>query len=521
MRFVSEVLVRGVALTKAFGGSPVLQDANIELRAGEVHALCGENGAGKSTLAKLLAGIHMPTSGSIEVGKNTVRFSSPRDATAHGIALIPQEPQTFPDLSVAENLFLGRPPRKYGLIDTKTMHAEAARWLETVGAKLDPRISVRGLSVADRQLIELASALSQNAKVLFLDETTASLTPSEVARLGELIARLKGEGCAIGFVSHRMEEIFSLCDHITVLRDGLVVGDTPVSQTTPDALVRLMVGRNPELVAEATHALTQHEGGNEDPPITGGQGGTREARVYSGTPLLEARKLSRRKKFEDISLNVHAGEIVGLAGLVGAGRTEVARALFGMLPLDSGEVLLDGKPVKIQTPKDAMALGLALVPEDRQRHGALLPWTLWQNASLASLPAGWLKPDVERASTASWIERLDVRCRTSEQLLSELSGGNQQKIVMAKWLQTNPKVLILDEPTRGVDVGAKARIHEEIRALKEKGVAVLVISSDLPEILALSDRLYVLRAGKLAATFSKEAATPEAVIAAASGALAV
>ncbi|MGC4044956.1 MAG: ATP-binding cassette domain-containing protein [Armatimonas sp.] len=207
---MSEVLVRGVALTKAFGGSPVLQDANIELRAGEVHALCGENGAGKSTLAKLLAGIHLPTAGHVEVGEHTVRFSSPRDATAHGIALIPQEPQTFPDLSVAENLFLGRPPRKYGLIDTKTMHAEAARWLETVGAKLDPRISVRGLSVADRQLIELASALSQNAKVLFLDETTASLTPAEVARLGELIARLKTEGCAIGFVSHRMEEIFSL-----------------------------------------------------------------------------------------------------------------------------------------------------------------------------------------------------------------------------------------------------------------------------------------------------------------------
>jgi len=246
-------------------------------------------------------------------------------------------------------------------------------------------------------------------------------------------------------------------------------------------------------------------------------GGTQK----SGTPLLEARKLSRRKKFEDISLQVHAGEIVGLAGLVGAGRTEVARALFGLLPLDSGDVLLDGKPVKIKTPKDAMALGLALVPEDRQRHGALLPWTLWQNASLANLPSGWLKPDAERASTDAWIKRLDVRCLTSEQLLSELSGGNQQKIVMAKWLQTDPKVLILDEPTRGVDVGAKARIHEEIRALKEKGVAVLVISSDLPEILALSDRLYVLRAGKLAATLSKEEATPEAVIAAASGALAV
>ncbi len=481
---MSEVLIRGVGLTKAFGGVPVLQDASIALQAGEVHALCGENGAGKSTLAKLLAGIHAPTAGTIESGGG-------------GVALIPQEPQTFPDLSVAENLFLGRPPRKFGLIDWKTLYAEAARWLETVGASLDPRASVRGLSVADRQLIELASALSQNARVLLLDETTASLTPPEVARLAGLITRLKSEGCAIGLVSHRLEEIFALCDRVTVLRDGLVVGERAISETNPAELVRLMVGRETPSPVSCPPA-----------PSNGGE---------PAVVRLEARGLTRRKKFENISLTVNAGEIVGLAGLVGAGRTEVARALFGLLPLDSGEIFLDGKPVKINSPQDAMALKMALVPEDRQRQGALLPWSLWQNASLAGLPPGWLKPGTEKDLAREWIERLDVRCQSEGQALSELSGGNQQKMVLAKWLATDPKILILDEPTRGVDVGAKARIHEEIQARKEQGVAVLVISSDLPEILALSDRLYVLRAGKLAGEFSREAATPETVMAAAVG----
>ncbi len=485
---MSEVLIRGVGLTKAFGGVPVLQDASIALRAGEVHALCGENGAGKSTLAKLLAGIHAPTAGTIESGGG-------------GVALIPQEPQTFPDLSVAENLFLGRPPRKFGLIDWKTLHAEATRWLEIVGASLDPRASVRGLSVADRQLIELASALSQNARVLLLDETTASLTPSEVERLAGLILRLKGEGCAIGLVSHRLEEIFAFCDRVTVLRDGLVVGERAISETNPAELVRLMVGR------ESLAAVPRSASG---PPAPGNGGEPAVVR-------LEARGLTRRKKFENISLTVNAGEIVGLAGLVGAGRTEVARALFGLLPLDSGEIFLDGEKVKINSPKDAMALKIALVPEDRQRQGALLPWSLWQNASLAGLPPGWLKPGAEKDLARTWIERLDVRCQSEGQALSELSGGNQQKMVLAKWLATNPQILILDEPTRGVDVGAKARIHEEIQARKDSGVAVLVISSDLPEILALSDRLYVLRAGKLAGEFSRADATPETVMAAAAG----
>jgi ABC-type sugar transport system ATPase subunit len=500
---VVEILVRGIGLTKAFGGSPVLEGADIALRAGEVHALCGENGAGKSTLAKLLAGIHVPTAGVIEVGGKPVRFPGPRDAMTQGIALIPQEPQTFPDLSVAENLFLGRPPRKFGLIDTKEMNAQALHWLETVGASLDPRERVRGLSVADRQLIELAGALSQKARVLLLDETTASLTPTEVARLAELIARLKSEGCAIGLVSHRMEEIFSLCDRVTVLRDGRVVGERTIAETSPTEIVQLMVGRTPAMSPTDTRP-----GASEA-----------DSRVEPGETLLEARNLTRRRKFTDISLTVRAGEVVGLAGLVGAGRTEVARALFGLLPLDAGQIFVGGAPVRIHSPRDAMALGLALVPEDRQQQGALLPWSLWQNVTLPSLPSGWLRPAAEKDLTGEWIARLDVRCNGPEQALGQLSGGNQQKIVFGKWLQTGPKLLILDEPTRGVDVGAKARLHEEIRALKAKGVGVLLISSDLPEILALSDRLYVLRAGRVARELPREQATPEAVIAAASGAV--
>ena len=495
-------LIRGVGLTKTFGGAPALIDATVGLLPGEVHAFVGENGAGKSTLAKLLAGVYAPTLGTIEVGGESVRFAGPRDAHAKGIALIPQEPQTFPDLTVAENLFLGRQPRKGGFVDWKTMNAEAARWLEQVGASLDPKATVRGLSVADRQLIELATALSQNARILFLDETTASLTPSEVERLAGIIRKLQDDGCALAFVSHRTEEVFSLCDRLTVLRDGKVVGEKRVPDTTPQEVLSLMVGRE------------FHEPALRAP----------RAESAEVAPKLEIRNLTRRRKFTDVSLHVRAGEIVALAGLVGAGRTEVARALFGLLPIDSGEILLDGKPVKIPDPRAAQKNGLALVPEDRQKQGALLPWSIWQNASLAFLcsprPAGagvFLTPSKERELATEWAGRLAVKCESVEQSIGELSGGNQQKVVFGKWLATDPQILILDEPTRGVDVGAKARIHEEISALASKGVAVLLISSDLPEVLALADRVYVLRAGSLAGEFSRETATPEAIIAAAAG----
>lgn len=491
---MSEIVIRSVGVSKAFGGVTVLEGASVALYAGEMHALVGENGAGKSTLAKVFAGVHAPTVGHLELGGKQVHFAGTREAAAHGVALIPQEPQTFPDLTVAENIFIGRQPGSKGLVSWKSMNDEAKRLLDTLGVALDPKAPVRGLSVADRQMIELAAALSLNAKVLIFDETTASLTPGEVARLAEIIARLKAEGCALAFIGHRTEEVFSLCERITVLRDGKVVdADRPIGQTTVQETLQRMVGRE---LSDAG-ARTVH---------------------LQGPLLLEARNLTRRKKFKNISLAVYSGEIVGLAGLVGAGRTEVARALFGLLPLDSGEIRLEGKRASITCPEDAMKQGIALVPEDRQQQGALLPWSIWQNNSLASLKGPWLTPSKERELAQTWRESFAVRCQSVEQSLAELSGGNQQKVVLSKWLATNPKVLILDEPTRGVDVGAKALIHEEIQKLTREGIGVLLISSDLPEILALADRVMVMREGNLVCELSRQDATPENVIAAATGA---
>ena len=494
-------MIRSVAVSKTFGSVTVLEDASVTLFPGEMHALVGENGAGKSTLAKIFAGVHAPTTGHLELNNQRIKLTGPRDASKHGIALIPQEPQTFPDLTVAENIFMGRQQGKWGITNPRPMYEKAEELLKTLGISLSPKVFVRGLSVADRQMIELAAALSQDAKVLILDETTASLTPGEVSRLATIILRLKSEGRALAFIGHRMEEVFSLCDRISVLRDGKVVqSDRPISETNVDEALRLMVGRDISL--GRTHRVAM-----VGEPLL----------AMVGEPLLEAKNLTRRKKFTDISLTVHAGEIVGLAGLVGAGRTEVARALFGLLPLDSGEIFVQGRRIRIPTPRAAMEQGIALVPEDRQQHGGLLPWTLSQNTSLASLTNTWLKPRDENALTEKWRTQFAVRCQSVEQNLSELSGGNQQKIVLGKWLATNPKVLILDEPTRGVDVGAKATIHEEIVRLTEQGIGVLLISSDLPEVLALADRILVMREGKIVQEMLAREATPEEVIAAATG----
>lgn len=474
------------------------------LRAGEIHAFVGENGAGKSTLAKLIAGVHTPTRGTIAVDGQPVYFYHPRAAADRGIALIHQEPLTFPDLTVAENIFIGRQPARGGWMRWREMQQESARLLETLGIALDPAAPVRGLSVADRQMLELAAALSQNARVLILDETTASLTPSEVQRLAAILRRLRDEGKAIAFIGHRMEEIFDFCDRITILRDGKVVGERLTAETNVDEILHLMVGRAVELLTERP-----------------------ESHSVSDAPIVEVVNLTRRRKFSEISFAVRPGEIVGLAGLVGAGRTDVARCLFGLLPPDSGEIRLGGKPVAIRSPQDALRLGIALVPEDRQTQGAFLPLSLWENATLATLAAGktdtgcqrngWLNDRAARTQTDTWLSRLSVRCRSGEQPISQLSGGNQQKVILARWLETNPRLLILDEPTRGIDVGAKAEVHRWITNLAAEGMAVLLISSDLPEVLALSNRILVLRAGKIVREFPGAEATPEAVIAAASG----
>ena len=492
-----EVVVRTVDFTKVFNGVPVLQNASVELKAGEIHAFMGENGAGKSTLAKLIAGVYSPTSGTMELGGKAVSLHSPRAAAAHGIAIIPQEPLTFPDLSAAENIFAGRLPLRKGQVDWKGMYQKAGELLQTLGVSIDPAAPARGLSVADRQMLELAGALFQKVRVLLLDETTASLTPHEVARLGNILRRLQSEGVALAFISHRMEEIFDFCDRITVLRDGEIVGTRKTHSTNREELLRLMVGRDVELLQV-----------REKTPI--------------GKPVLQVRGLSRARKFDDISFTVHAGEVVGLAGLVGAGRTEVARCLFGLLPAESGEIILDNVPIAVKAPGEAMRLGIALVPEDRQRHGALLPLSLTDNATLCVLPrlspGGWLRGGLAKNITDNWITRLHVRCKNAAQSIGQLSGGNQQKIVLAKWLETKPRLLILDEPTRGIDVRAKSEVHRVIAGLAKEGLAVLLISSDLPEVLTMSDRVLVMREGRLVREFAPQEATSEAIIAAASGA---
>ncbi len=490
-------LVSGEKLWKNFGGNDVLKDAGIELRAGEIHAIVGENGAGKSTLAKIIGGAHTPTRGVVRVRGAVTTIPNPRSAIAQGIALIHQEPLTFPDLSVAENIFVGRQPTRLGRIDWTTMRRDATALLGRLGARIDPRAAIRGLSVADQQMVEMAAALSQHARVFLLDETTASLTPTEVKELFRVMRQLQSEGAALAFIGHRMEEIFEICDRITVMRDGEIVARLLTRETSIPEVLRLMVGRPIEAMFAKTveHAL--------------------------GPAMLEVRALSRRGEFRDVSFTVHAGEIVGLAGLVGAGRTEVARAIFGVSRPDAGELRVNGAAVTIRSPRDAMRLGVALVPEDRQHHGLLMPNAIWRNATLAVIRRlsrfTWLRNGSARRQAADYAARLRVKCRDVRQPVRELSGGNQQKVVLGKWLMTNPRVIILDEPTRGIDVGAKAEVHRLIADLAASGVAVLLISSELPEVMGMSDRVLVMREGRLVGEFDRATATAERVIAAATG----
>ena len=486
-------LVRARGLKIAFGGVEVVKGVDVDLLPGEVHAIMGENGAGKSTVAKMIAGVYSPTAGAIEAFGNPVRYRNPREALAQGIALIHQEPLTFPDLSVAENIFVGHQPRKGGRVDWGEMHAKAALLLSSLGASFGTDALAGGLSVADQQTIELAAALAHDAWVLLMDETTAALTPKEVASLFETIRGLRDEGRAIAFVSHRLDEIFAISDRITVMRDGEKVAELLTRETTPPEIVRLMVGREVGAV------------GKESTPRP-----TRE-------PVLKVEGLTRKGHFEDVSFAVRSGEIVGLAGLVGSGRTEVCEAIFGVTRRDSGTVEVAGEAVRFRDPRDAMAKGLAMVPEDRQHHGLLLPMSIATNATLPSLQGAWLRPRQERSVAESMTRRLRTALRSVSQPVRELSGGNQQKVVLAKWLLTEPRILILDEPTRGVDVGAKEEVHRLIRELFEAGLAILMVSSDLSEVLDLSDRVLVMREGRLTGEFRRDEVTPERVMAAATG----
>ncbi|UWE09942.1 sugar ABC transporter ATP-binding protein [Actinacidiphila bryophytorum] len=484
-------------VSKSFGAVRALREVSLALYAGEAHALAGENGAGKSTLIKILAGVHRPDAGTVLLDGVPVALHGPADARDAGVAVIYQEPALFPDLSVAENIFVGRQPRRsFGRVDHRAVSEAAAGLFRRLGVAMDPGRPARGLSIADQQLVEIAKALSFRARVLIMDEPTAALTGSEVARLFGVVRALQAGGTAVLFISHRLEEVFALCGHVTTLRDGALVASEDVAGLTQDDLVRRMVGRDLDELYPKQHT---------DP----------------GDVALGVHRLTREGVFTDVSFEVRRGEIVGLAGLVGAGRSEVARAVFGVDRWDAGEVRVDGRRLRPGAPSLAMDAGLALVPEDRRAQGLVMGMSVERNINLtgfgATSTAGLMKRGAERRRAVDWAVRLQVKYARLADAVGTLSGGNQQKVVLAKWLATGPRVLIVDEPTRGIDVGTKAEVHRLLSRLAADGVAVLMISSDLPEILGMADRVLVMHEGRLVAEIPRAQATEESVMAAATG----
>jgi ABC-type sugar transport system ATPase subunit len=484
---MSDVAVRFEGIGKSFPGVQALRGVTLEIEAGTCHALCGENGAGKSTLGKILAGIQPPDEGRLVVLGHELRFRSPREALAAGVAMVHQELAFCDNLSVAENLCLGHLPTRRGLVDGADMARRATALLAETGTTLDVRRPFGELSIGQRQMVQIAAAVGGGARVIVFDEPTSSLSQAEAERLYELIGRLKSRGVTCIYVSHRMPEIFQLCDAVSVLRDGQHVATRRVAGLTEAELVHLMIGRP---VAEYL------------PPA---RGDTR------GEEVLRVEGLSAPGRFHEISFSVRAGEIVGLAGLMGAGRSEVACAVFGLDHETSGQIHLRGKPVRIQRPSDAIRLGIGFVPEDRKKQGLVLSESALHNTSLPMLPRlsrlGWLHLARERVIATDYFTRLRVRAPSVDARVAGLSGGNQQKIVLAKWLAAQSDVLILDEPTRGVDVGAKAEIHALIGDLAAQGTAILLISSELPELLALAERILVLREGRLVGEVDRARAT--------------
>jgi ABC-type sugar transport system ATPase subunit len=499
MAIATEPILEAENIDKRFPGVHALDNVSLTITPGEVHAVVGENGAGKSTLMKILAGAYGPDRGTIRIDGEAVTIENPRAAQDLGIITIYQELSLVDALSVGENVFLGDLPTRSGgswRVDWPTVWSRAAELLERVGLRIRPQTRVRDLSVAQKQMVEIARALARNVRVLILDEPTSSLTERETEKLFEIISQLRNRGVGIIYISHRLGEVFRIAQQVIVLRDGIVVGSLPVRDASEDLLVRMMVGR------DLARLFT-------------------EARASDAPVRLEVRGLSRRGVLHDVSLSLRGGEIVGLAGLVGAGRTELARCLFGADSISEGEILLDGAKVDIRSPGHAVDLGIALVPEDRKLQALILGMGVRENLSLPVLDRLG-SPFVpsrrrERALASDYIRSLTIRTPHMEQRVSALSGGNQQKVVIARWLATKPKVLILDEPTRGIDVGAKAEVHALIARLAEQGVAILMISSELPEILGMSHRILVMRGGRIVAEIPRQDATEESIMAAATG----
>ena len=495
---MSEYKLRFEHISMAFPGVLALDDVSFGIRPGTVHVLMGENGAGKSTLMKILNGSYLATEGQIYIDDKPVRFTSAMDAELHGVSMIYQELSYIPDFTIERYLMLCREPKRFGFIDWKAVSREAQQILETHGMDYDPKTTMRELSVSDIQLLEITRAITAGSiQVLIMDEPTSALSNAEIDRLFDNIRRLKAMGITIIYISHRMDEIFRIADEITVMRDGKHIRTAPASDYTPDSLVQLMVGR------ELSNVYPK-----EDVPI--------------GDTVLEVEHLvNLATKVNDVSFHVKAGEIVGLGGLMGAGRTEIVRSIFGLDPFDSGTIKIDGKPVKIKTVSDAVKNGIAMATEDRRRYGLIFCRSLLENITLASLgqvsKGGFLQKRKERELAKEPFLQLHVKASGLHTLAGTLSGGNQQKIVLSKWLMARPRVLILDEPTRGIDVGAKYEIYKIMTNLARSGMAIIMISSELPEFIGMCDRCYTVYGGRITGELMRDEMTQERIVMLATG----
>ena len=490
-----QIEMRGI--DKAFGSNQVLKNAGFELRPGEIHALMGENGAGKSTLMKILTGVYTKDAGVVTVDGEEVVYKSPQEAEKAGIVFIYQELNVLFDLTVEENLFMGKEiTRKFGICDKKAMRAKAQVMMDKMGIKIPVNAVMSDLSVGQQQMVEICKALMVDAKVLIMDEPTAALTESETEVLFEVIESLKKKGVSIVYISHRMEEIFKLCDRITILRDGQYVGTENIKDITMEDVVRMMIGR---------------EIGERYP----------QRNVAIGEEVLRVEGLTHEKMFRDVSFSVRAGEVLGVSGLMGAGRTEIMQAIFGNLPILSGKVFIDGKEVHIKNPRQAIAAGIGFITEDRKTEGLLLEKSIAENIEICNLDkvsknsvlSGKRAADLVKKG----IEEFRIRCFGPDHECGNLSGGNQQKVVLAKWIYTDPKILILDEPTRGVDIGAKKEIYSVINDMAARGVAVIMVSSELPEVLGMSDRIMVVHEGHVTGIIDGKDADQEKVMTLATG----
>ena len=482
--------LRGI--TKSFGAVAALTSADLTLEVGSIHALIGENGAGKSTLVKIVGGLYRRDGGEFLLDGESVDFHNTRESKAAGIAVIYQEPTLFPDLSVAENVFVGRQPyTRFGTLDRAKMRRETRQLTQRLGVPIDPDREARGLSIADQQVVEIAKSISVGAKVIIMDEPTAALSGVEVDRLMGIARQLRDEGKGLIFISHRFDEVFALCDVITVMRDGKYVATNETKKTTEDEIIRQMVGRSVENLFPKTEATI------------------RDA-------VLEVEHLTSVGVFDDVSFSVRSGEIVCLAGLVGAGRSEIARAVFGVDPYDSGTVRMSGTVVPKKNPSAAMRLGMGFVPEDRRKQGLAMTAGVQANITLAIRNKlarfGFITASLEESTARTWASRLQVKTHSLDTEAQMLSGGNQQKVVLSKWLASQPMLLIVDEPTRGIDIGTKAEVHRLLSELASTGLALLMISSELPEVLGMADRVLVVREGRITAELPRATATPENVM---------